>query len=442
MNLSTGYPKSVGNMRKLNVNFGSVGAAMLWLGVMTMATSALAATPPNRNLGAVKAGNGQPRLELRRVGPVLEAAVCAPACAWSKAARITLEEPFAEAEAVFSALELGSNHRAGLVSLSASERKYQWLVAAPLKAPPSEASVESSNAPTVVNAGPVDANVLFAGEVGLSQGEPPDRSGSVVEVIPTETGAASVVVGNVQEDVSLCGRQALLAPKIVHPDTLTLRGIKFQRVPRLEREASISLPVLPRTSQLSNRVLNPLVASSGSKAPGVLADDDVGTVWTEGRGGTGGGEFVVMRAPSALGLTGLTFSLPQKPDALYSPPESFWVVTDTSVFKAVVASDPKTRVCVSGTSHFPHRCTPPVWPLRWTPPKTWARTPRLAGLKSAPRQTLTKHDWPRRLQIWIPAGIKPPRLSNSCKTSVGRRFSASRSVTSTIRNRVACERST
>jgi HEAT repeat protein len=330
--LSTGYPNIVGNMPKLNVNFAWLGAALLWAGVMLVTCSVLAAPTVRRNLGLVKAGADQARLEVRRDEAQLEAAVCAPTCDWSKAARVTLEPPFSNAAAALSVLELGYNRRAGLVTVAVDERKYQWLVAAPVTAPPSTPTSKSTSSGETL--------VFYSGETGLVRGEAPDRTGQIVEVLPGEQGSVSVVLGVLQEDVSLCGRQALLSPQLLHPETLTWRGIKFQRVPRAERDTATSLGLVPRTSQLSNRVLNPLIASSGQRGPLVLADDDLGTVWTEGRGGTGGGEFVVLRAPLALGLTGLTFSLPEHADPSYSAPESFWVLTDNAVCRASIASDP------------------------------------------------------------------------------------------------------
>lgn len=311
--LSTGYPDNVGNMRKVKPNLCAIWAACVAASVLLVTVVGVAAPRP---VGVVKAGASQPRVELRRDAGLIEVAVCAPTCTWTNASRVDLEAPFSDVPGVFSVLELGANHRAGLLRLQAGERTYQLLVAA-----------------GVLSDGTA---IVFAGETGLSQGEAPDRTGRVVEVLPGEQGTVSVVIGNVQEDVSLCGRQALLNPQLLHPETLTLRGIKFQRVPRAERDNATTLSLVPRGSLLSNRVLNPLVASSGQKAPSVLADDDPATVWTEGRGGTGGGEFVVLRAPSSVGLTGLTFTLPEKPDALYSVPEAFWIVTDESVFRATL----------------------------------------------------------------------------------------------------------
>jgi hypothetical protein len=321
-------------MPKVIANRATRGAALLWLVVTLTTTWVWGAAPSIERLGVVKAGAGQARLEVRRQGAQLEASVCAPACNWNQAARVTLAPPFAETKGVFSVLELGGNRRAALVTVSVGERNYKLLVAAP---------VTTSTPPAVNRLAAYEASVLYAGETGLVRGEAPDRTGDVVEITPGENGVVSVVVGAVQEDVSLCGRQALLGPQVLHPDTITLRRVKYQRVPRAEREAAITVALVPRTSQLPTRVLTPLLASSGQKAPSVMADDDLGTVWTEGRGGTGGGEFVVMRAPATMGLTGLTFSLPEKPTTTYSAPESFWVLTDSTVFRATVASEPSTE---------------------------------------------------------------------------------------------------
>lgn len=344
--LSTGYPDNVGNLPKVKPNLGALWAAFVAVSVLLLGTVSVAAP---RQVGVVKSGGDQPRVELRREGSLIEVAVCAPTCNWMRASRVTLEAPFAEVPAVFTVLELGAKHRAGLLRLVAVERVYEVLVAAPSTTPASPTSTTSALAPSPMTDGPAAATeppasappggrtaIVFAGETGLVQGEAPDRTGRVVEVLPSDQGTVSVVIGSVQEDVNLCGRPALLNPQLLHPETLTLRGIKFQRVPRAERDSATTLSLVPRGTLLSNRVLNPLVASSGQKAPSVLADDDPSTVWTEGRGGTGAGEFVVLRAPSSIGLTGLTFTLPESPDAGYSAPETFWIVTDQTVFRAAV----------------------------------------------------------------------------------------------------------
>jgi hypothetical protein len=114
---------------------------------------------------------------------------------------------------------------------------------------------------------------------------------------------------------------------------LSLKGVKLQRLPGAERESATQLVATPVTDQVSANVFTPLVASSGKGSPAALVDDDPQTVWTENRGGSGGGEFVVFRAPNSMGLTGLTFTVPSNPQPGYRAPKSFWVVTTHAVYR-------------------------------------------------------------------------------------------------------------
>lgn len=296
----------------------ALGWGWLWIGNALLAAPTAAAAEPGVVSWQVKAGKNQPRLELRRTGAQLEAAVCARKCDWKTATTWTLEAPFDTAAATVSSLDLGGGRVAGHVVVNTGERQFELVLAAPLGADGAEGS-----SPLAV----------FVGETGLSIGEAPDRTGSSVEVLPNKDKTSSVVVGSVQEGVSLCGRKALLAPRLLYPETLTLKGVKLQRLPNAEREAAPSLVATPLAGQVTSNVFTPLVASSGKGSPAALVDDDPQTVWTEHRGGSGGGEFVVFRAPESLGLTGLTFTLPNRGKVGFSPPKAFWVATTDAVYR-------------------------------------------------------------------------------------------------------------
>jgi HEAT repeat protein len=232
-----------------------------------------------------------------------------------------LETPFDTGTATFAGLDVDGGRHAAHVVVSAAERRFELVIVAPLTA------VAAAGAP------PAQPTALFVGETGLTNGEAPDRTGTVVEVLPGKGNTVSVVIGAVQEDVSLCGRRALLSPRLLHPETLSLKGVKLQRLPGTERESATQLVATAVTDQVSANVFTPLVASSGKGSPAALVDDDPQTVWTENRGGSGGGEFVVFRAPNSMGLTGLTFTTPNAPAPGYRAPKSFWVATTHAVYR-------------------------------------------------------------------------------------------------------------
>lgn len=320
-------------MRKLHGFLQGIGWGLLWITQALDASPVAAAQNGFVSLGATKAGKSQPRLEVRRDGATLQAATCERTCDWERATTWTLEAPFDTASASFTSLALSADRYAAHVVVSAEQRRFEVVVTAPVNGATDTAPI-----------------AIFAGETGLTSGEAPDRTGKVVEVLPSNDKTFNVVVGNLQEDVSLCGRKALLSPRVLHPETLTLKGIKLQRLPSAEREAATQLTASPLGDRVASSILTPLVASSGAVSPAALADDDASTAWTEGRGGGGGGEFVVFRAPSSLGLTGLTFSTPSNPSPSYRAPTSFWVATTESVYRVELPAPPSSAATSSAAT--------------------------------------------------------------------------------------------
>lgn len=316
-------------MRIIKGFFRGVGCGLLWIGAVTVARPSWAAEPAVA-VGQVKATKDQARLEVRRVGATLQAVACPRACDWGAATSWSLEAPFGDAPAVFTALEIGEGRRAAHIVVNAADRRFELVLAAPLHATGKAAPPPNATAPTAPVTTPF---VAFAGETGLTVGEEPDRTGALVEVLPTSNQNVNVVVGNVQEDVALCGRKALLSPRLLHPQTLSLKAIKLQRLPSAERDAATKLGVAPLANQVATNVFTPLVASSAKGSPAALVDNDPQTVWTENRGGSGGGEFVVFRAPDSIGITGLTFTAPGRPKPEFRAPTAFWVATTDKVYR-------------------------------------------------------------------------------------------------------------
>lgn len=320
-------------MRIINGFFRSVGCGLLWIGAVTASRPSWAAEPFVA-VGQVEAGKDQARLEVRRVGATLQAVACPRACDWNTATSWTLEAPFADVPATFATLEIGEGRRVAHVVVSAAERRFELVLAAPLRtAGKATPPAPGTTAPTLTVANATAPFVAFAGETGLTVGEEPDRTGALVEVLPTSNQNVNVVVGNIQEDVALCGRKALLSPRLVHPQTLSLKAIKLQRLPSAERDTATKLGSAPLTDQVTTNVFTPLVASSAKGSPAALVDNDPQTVWTENRGGSGGGEFVVFRAPDSIGITGLTFTAPGRPKPEFRAPTAFWVATTDKVYR-------------------------------------------------------------------------------------------------------------
>lgn len=281
--------------------------------------AALAAGP----LLDVPAGRGQPRLRVERRADVLLAAVCTPTCDWAQAAQVTLEPAHAAMQLRAEVLELGARRRAAHVTLSdESERAWHWVVAAPLSG--------------------VRPLVAFAGEVGLTRGEPPDRSGTALELLRRPNGEVDVVVGELREDVHLCGRRALLGPRLLYAQDLTLRRIKFQRLAEAERAGAPRL-VAQAEAQATWPLLQVQVASSATGDPRALTDGDPATYWAEGRSGAGAGEFVVMRSASEIALRGFSFTLvPRPPNPEGIAPRYVWLATDTALFRVEFPADART----------------------------------------------------------------------------------------------------
>ena len=282
-----------------------------------------ASAGPLRERYEVPAGREQGRLELRRDGALLEATVCRSECTWQSATRWTLPEPFSGSAGEFEVVTLGEQRRAGHFSVRHGERRYELVIAAAHGSP-------------VTTFGVVEA---FAGESGLAEGEAPDRRGRVVERLAQADGAHQIVVGDVREDVTLCGRQALLVPKLLHPQTLSLRRVKFQRLPKAERDIAVRLKPAPIGEQAAVPALAAMVASSARGTPAALTDNDPNTTWTEGRSGDGSGEFVVLRAPSGVGLTGVVLTAPSHRDDGYRLPKTLWLASDDAVFHVELPAD-------------------------------------------------------------------------------------------------------
>jgi hypothetical protein len=273
-------------------------------------------------LGEAPAGGGQPRLRVERLAQSLRLSVCRRACALPRAIDVPLPSDLASLTPQLTVLNLGTGRRAIHLRIDSAERRWEAIALAPL----------TGDAPRVV----------FAGFTGLTEGEEPDRTGTRVHLFNKPKGEVDVVVGQMQEDVQLCGREALLTPQMVYAKDLELHRIKLQRLPEAERAAAPVLTAVPGPGAQTRQLLSTRVASSSVGDPSDLTDGDHATYWSEERSGSGSGEFVVMRAQSGIDMTGFEFTLrPEvKERAGLIAPSAFWIATEKNVYRVQVPTDP------------------------------------------------------------------------------------------------------
>ncbi len=183
---------------------------------------------------------------------------------------------------------------------------------------------------------------IFAGLTGFVSGDPGERTGKAVQVMAS--GASSfVVVGDIQEDLTLCGQAAtLLDPQAVYPSSLELRPATVQRLAASQRESAETLGVADKGSDIETPLARLLVARGSSvrgSTGAELTDGDVHTsTWRERpQPGAGQGEFVVMASPREVPIARVQVALlPSSLDAggADAAPKTFYLVTPTQTFQA------------------------------------------------------------------------------------------------------------
>lgn len=297
----------------------------LALGLVSEAARAAPAAP-----AVAKAGGGQAALAVGfDAQGELRAAVCAQApcgVAGGVALGLPRELKANRDKARLSIVGIGAGRRVVVVSVPGDrpDKRFEAVVAAPL----------AGTAPLV----------FFAGLTGLAEGEDGVRHGGLVVVAgPDETGARSVAIGEAREELAICGRPTILAPREIDARDLTLRPAKVQRLDASERAAAARLTAerVAEGTPLGPRFLHAVGASSAVGDPGAVTDGNVETTWAEGRGGSGKGEFVVMNAPAELAIEGVEFSVrpPQATPAHGAAPKELWLATTKSLFAITLPED-------------------------------------------------------------------------------------------------------
>jgi HEAT repeat protein len=313
-------------------------AAGVCAAAFAVANSALAAT------AVAPAGSGQPALAVGfDARGELRAAVCGAApCSVDAGTPLGLPREFATRrdKARLSVVGIGSGRRAIVVTVPSDvpTRSYEAVVVAPL----------AGSAPSV----------LFSGVTGLAHGEDGLRHGAMVVVSDADgDGARRILVGEQREDVMLCGRPSILAPRMLDPRDLALRPAKVQRLSSAERDAAPRIAAVRSTNPpgASPRLLRAVSASSAVGNPAALTDGNPETTWAENRGGSGKGEFVVMNAPPELPMVGVEFGVrPEKTaPARGVAPKELWVVTSKRAFLVTLPEDAWKQPGARYVAHFP-----------------------------------------------------------------------------------------
>src|SRR5262249_12681266 len=81
--------------------------------------------------------------------------------------------------------------------------------------------------------------VVYSGLTGYTRGSEGDRSGDVVQIIDRDQPNAFVVVAEGREDTRICGQAVTpLAPRVLDPRTMQLRGASLHRIDKKARDAA------------------------------------------------------------------------------------------------------------------------------------------------------------------------------------------------------------
>ncbi len=201
---------------------------------------------------------------------------------------------------------------------------------------------------------------IFAGMTGPTAGDPGERAGKAVQVVPS--GASSfVLVGDTREDLRICEQATtLLDPLALYPGPLELRPATVQRL-SADQQSSAEKVTASDAGTTFDPPLAQLLVARGSSVPGSrgleLADGDPQTVWRERRPGIGQGEFVLMAAPKAVPITRVKIMV-SPPNAAAAPsdagPKTFYLVTSTGAFEVTIPADPSRKAGEIYEVTFPH----------------------------------------------------------------------------------------
>jgi HEAT repeat protein len=295
--------------------------------LLAASTQALAAATP----ALAKAGDGQQALAVGFDDKgTLRAAPCTTQpCSLAGGVDLGVPGDYAgrAQQTTLSVVPLGRDRRAVVVTIPSAlpDRAWQAVVAAPL----------GGGAPLV----------LFAGETGWVSGPDGERRGPRVEVSERdEDGARHVLVGEQWENLSLCGRPAILSPTLLDARTMKLARAKVQRLSAEERASATPLVAEPISGSavVGPPLLRATGATSATGDPHALSDGKPETAWSENVSGGGKGEFVRLDVPGDLPLQSveLVFQPTSGAPAKGTAPRELWLVAAKNVYKVTIPGTP------------------------------------------------------------------------------------------------------
>ena len=177
---------------------------------------------------------------------------------------------------------------------------------------------------------------IFGGVTGFADGDPGERTGTAVQIVRGEP-TSFVLVGDVREDVRICGQATtLLDPRALYPGVLALKPATVQRLSAQEREGAEALLAVDKGAALDRPLAQLLVARASSAAGSrgsELTDGNVQTVWRELRPGVGQGEFVLMAAPKDVPISRMEIALSPRVGEAGVVPKTFYLVTGQRIFE-------------------------------------------------------------------------------------------------------------
>ncbi|WP_437877340.1 HEAT repeat domain-containing protein [Sorangium sp. So ce513] len=186
--------------------------------------------------------------------------------------------------------------------------------------------------------------VLWSGWTGVAAGEHGEGRSDAVVVEPLASGSR-VLVGQRRDDVTICGRSALVGASEVDPRTMTLlKGASYQNLPAEERRAAAKVVAERREADAAApgfRLLRPTAASSAvGKRFAEIADGDPKTAWSEGKAGAGRGEFVSFSSADEVAITGLGLRIkPAEGVEGGAAPRTLFVATPDRLFHVSLPED-------------------------------------------------------------------------------------------------------
>ncbi len=302
--------------------------AILAAGIAALlAPRALVAAPP----AVVKAGNAQPALAVGfDAKGALRAAVCASPPQCSVEGGLDLKLP-AELS--------GKAQQSSLSKVPIGNQRYAIAVSVPTGSP--DTKWEAVVAAPIGGGQPV---VLFSGYTGFAEGVEGERHGGMVVISAADdNNDRKILIGQQLENLTLCGRPAIQSPTVVDARTLKLVPVKVQRLDPEQRNAAVRVTAEAVTGpgNASLGVLRPKGASSSVGEVGAISDGKLETSWSENRGGSGKGEFVLFDMPADLPLHGVEIVFrPNGADVAHgAAPKELYIASTHRLFRVEVPAD-------------------------------------------------------------------------------------------------------